>query len=44
MDWVFKILQLSIKTVNFVDRVFKFWQPSTKLANIVDEASNQPQM
>ena len=44
MDWVFKILQLSIKTANFVYRAFKFWQPSTKLANIVDEASNQPQM
>ena len=44
MDVVFKILSLSIKSANIVDRVFQFWHPSTKKANIVDGMSIQPQM
>ena len=44
MDEVFKILSLSIKSANIVDRVFQFQHPSTKKANIVDGMSNRPQM
>ena len=44
MDVVFKILSLSIKSANIVDRVFQFQHPSTKKVNIVDGMSNRPQM